>query len=573
MLFSIHRMPPSHTHAEDRRRRREPERTGAQEEPRRGREFERHLPHAYRDLSSSRERANLLARLQPAPPGAKLKFGDEVESKDIHVVRKTKSSRLVAGGKRGEVVADLPGCQLEIDTNLRNDQAYVEFVNHPTGPVMELISTCRNKIAAVNGIRQKAMTTKNNLVPVTEVFPDARAEKRDRYFDLKTVTPKGRLQPTFGIPFRKFDEAIDRLTRKRARRPVHEQTKAVEKALSKLCPRIPISENLHGFIEATLYYIYCMDKGYSINGTVHALFTLMHRGDFHSAYLKRLPTREDRALARILLLAKGRSKEPLLLNAIGRKASQRVFRNPYPDNSGIHGLNGLTYETWFKSIVYGDRRGMYGKDSTSPPAGFPAHTENIDDNYGMGGWGLFDDDDLLPIESRGREGRKDVLLNSHMLIQEKIELKIAAYFNPEVLGNPDDIIITGHEREWLRDSDAPITALGEFRAKFRSKLDNGQRRAARKAIRNNKFQALRRFQKTFKERQWDQKYSKLDAALKDFFARVKRIKHGSPANFTGEPFSTALDKLINIMWDIDPTLESEALMRARAQPPAAPAAD
>ena len=516
-------------------------------------EFLAKLPRAFRDRSTSPERIASLLRLSPDEIA---RFGIEFESGKF---------RIVPNGKSGDVLCDMPHGTVEIDRSAKAaNRSNTECVTKPTADNGTVERGVRAFVRFFDAVRARAKPKER--VRLSRVLPTVAPEHAHRSVQPQSVVPEGILQSTMGVSLADFDELLDFLPRDghpggSVAATVRRQARQVERLLSKTCGGIDLTQhkNLQGFIKLILYYMAegNQNMGRWSTSTVHGAFHFVLRSDFHAVY-KKLLNAEERALADVLLLPNGEDN-PLLLKAIGRKHTSTFFKSAYPDYDAKRHVRGPELGAWFHSIVHGRGKGRFAKDILSPPPGYPLHTGDLDEDDGMGAMGVDAVNQKMLFEIRSHRFRKNVLLNSHLVTAVKLEQMIACRFNRAVLSDMErDLKITRHEQDWVKSSYPAIKELGLFYEEFSQLLDNKHPRRAQRKLKACRFEQLRKFRKTFDQRDWRRRYPELGTALDEFSNRIRRAREVPSSIFVGEKARAAIEALIDAMWNIDATLEEDS---------------
>lgn len=345
------------------------------------------------------------------------------------------------------------------------------------------------------------------LVPVTDAISAPKEDQIQKKFKVQSRAPTGKLQATYGVPLEKFKEFLDLLQSAGMKEEVIEKADHVAEILSRRCGGIDLPEKIHGFIQIFSYYIAEANTYKDVASTVHGRFQLLMKSSFHAVYLQQLND-DERALARVLLLSPDGEREPLMLEAAGLKSEDKVFFNSYYHDDGKQKVEGCTYGEWFTTTITGDER---GRDAMSPPRG------GYSLEYGMGRFGTDIKNGTVPFEVRSRPGRKRVMMNHHVRTAIKEELKIARRFNPEVLGHENEVVITEHEKQWVKWSHPALKELDEFQMGMQPEY-------ALYAMTYMQFPQLEQFKREFTEQGWNKPYPHIQDLLMSFFSKISAFR-------------------------------------------------
>lgn len=502
--------------------------------------FTENLPKPFRQRSLSPDPP---AALRRTSPWVESKFGVEMETAEI---------LLEPGGARHSLISDLPHTLVEIDKQFVSRKSDCEFISKASRSLTDLLQHGHEVVSMVDDIRHAAFSKGSNLVTPAEAGVTAVLGQENQAFKLNHVAPQGRLQSTLPLQLENLGRLLPhRKNGADVQRKVEQRSALVNQRLARACSPLDIPPNVQHFAKLIIYYMTEAEQKLFANGTEHGNFHFMFRTDFRTRYLNF--SREERALIRVLLQRPGDGREPLMLRALDMKGSTRFFKYGYkPRHNEV--LRGPKIQTVFDSILDGREDGRFEKDALSPCPGREPHTGDRRVDYPMGAWGLDGPNDAMLVEIRGRVGRNsNVLLNSHYLTALKMEMKFARELEPEILGSPDDIIVSQHELDWAERSYAPIRQLADLMKYLQNHpVDHNKRE-----LKNVGLKEVARFGKVFEERGWGYRYPDVQEALAVLDRRMSRVRKTKGTDYSYVPVYDAITKLMTELWDVNASANAE----------------
>ncbi len=339
---------------------------------------------------------------------------------------------------KGTILIDGEGWTMETDRLPPNQIADVEFVLSPSSDLAQIDRALDDITRLVAKMRSCVLGSASRLVALAELDRDdagfrVREEARTCWIEVRNVHFPARIQATYGIGLLHLAGYLNHRLPAPFATTILDATHRVESSYRQRA-RQALPDRVRGFVHLLNYYLECAQRQpVKKVESVHVHFGLYMRSDFCAVFDKLLDDAE-RAVVRDLLLPAGPLGLPPLMSALDLPADRRVFKFPYYTQEFAQTV-GPTIIDWLISIVNGRGEGVLRKDLMSPPPGYRLPVENVEANYGGGGMGVDEVNQLALFEIRSTPRRTDLPLNRQTRRSVVREYLDAKQFNSHLRGD------------------------------------------------------------------------------------------------------------------------------------------
>jgi hypothetical protein len=356
------------------------------------------------------------------------RFGCEIEVGGVRVT----SVDGAPPPRRGTVLLERPLWNLETD-NVGKGEVDLEVVFKPLSGRREVDAAMAEIVALFQRLREAALASEDRTVALHAIAPDAASDYR---LAVEDTGLSATLQSTYGIGLEQLDDVVAEVLPRDAA-AIRTATRAVEEGYVAR-HGAPLPPRARQFVSLVNLYLACAGK-LKLGGataTAHAEFRMMTRSDF-CAIRERLLDGEARAAVDTILATEEGERVPPFMRALRMDdPAAPVFPGGYNLKMAAQGRHpGPSVKDWLQSIVDGRGEGDFKKDLLSPPVGYPLHTGDLSEDYGMGAMGVDEERGKLLVEMRGAPYRpRNIPMNGQISRAVRGELGRAAALNPALEG-------------------------------------------------------------------------------------------------------------------------------------------